>query len=288
MRNYIFVTIFGASDRPALLWGNLSLELGALGQAVARHRGTGELASQPNLYLTVGAQSNSFIAPFLARGSGLINFSGGYALGPEGASGARIEALIHRYAPHLRVLWRGSLSQSDFTSMKTLRLPVDDALSRFGLRVDKTDCAQIIVHGLPPEPEITYETTTSKKPIDRRPNNTSYLNSCRLVRDLADHADEVARKREIDLVFGHLESACPALFQPTGLRSERTGQVWRRLYVNTDLVATVYRGNVRFINPVRGGPPTDLGTESAWANAPLRVACGRRNGRARCGCAEIR
>ena len=80
-----------------------------------------KLTTEPSLYLTVGAQSNSFIAPFLASGSGLVNFSGGYAFGPEGANGARIQALIRRYTPHLRVLWGGAQPQVDSALS---RLPV--------------------------------------------------------------------------------------------------------------------------------------------------------------------
>jgi len=56
-------------------------------------------AIEPNPYLTVGPQTNSFTAPFLARRSGLVNFSGGYTLGAEGANGARVTSLIHRYGP---------------------------------------------------------------------------------------------------------------------------------------------------------------------------------------------
>ena len=39
-----------------------------------------KLKSEANLYLTIGAQTNSFIAPYLAPGAGMINFSGLYTL----------------------------------------------------------------------------------------------------------------------------------------------------------------------------------------------------------------
>ena len=152
---------------------------------------------------------------------------------------------------------------------------------RFGLRVDTTDCTTITVRGLPPMPEITFASSipgATVDPIDQPPSNTSYLASCHVVPDDTDRSDEIAREHAVDLVFDHLEDACPRLFQPRRLRTEHNHQVWRRLYVNTDLVALVIHGGVKLLNPVRGGPMVDLGREIDWAKAPLRLACGRHDG----------
>lgn len=83
----------------------------------------------------------------------------------------------------------------------------------------------------------------------------------------------------MDLVFDHLEDACPELFQPRRPRTENYGEYWRRLYINTDLTALVSHGSVKFLNPLRGGPTVYLGRESDWAKAPLPLTCGRRDGR---------
>lgn len=236
------------------------------------------LATEPNLYLTVGAQSNSFIAPYLAKDSGLINFSGGYALGPEGSTGARIDGLIHRYTPHLRVLWSGAQSQADDQRQGHHNSQVDGALARFDLRVDASDCATIAVHGLPPQPEITITRSVTVKPIEQPLPDTSYLTSCHVVPNDADRSARIARERAVDVVFDRVEDACPALFQPRRMRTETGGEMSRRLYLNTDLVILIYRGSVKFIHPLRGGPMVNLGSESDWAKAPLRLTCGRRNG----------
>jgi hypothetical protein len=239
-----------------------------------------ELATHPNLFLTVGIESNSFIAPFLAPGSGLINFSGGYALGPEGAGGARVRALMQQYAPHVRVLWRSD--QPPAAAEQPDPSLENDALSRFGLRVDSGNCATIAVHGLPPEPVITYLSSEPTQPAaaaQRGFSDTSYLTTCSVAPDYADRSAPLAREQAVDLVLDRVEDACPQLFQPRRMRTERHGGVWRRLYVNTDLVALVFHGSVKFSNPVRGGPMVDLGRESDWANAPQRLTCGRRNGR---------
>jgi hypothetical protein len=127
------------------------------------------LRTESNLYLTIGMQSNSFIAPYLARGAGLINFSGSYALGSMGANGARISALIGRYASRVRVLTRGAKLYENNERGEPSRAQVDMALERFDLRVDTRDC----------------ETITLKGPV-------SYLMSCRVIADGADHSARIA------------------------------------------------------------------------------------------------
>jgi hypothetical protein len=267
MRNYILAAIFGIqiiqlSFGAGHRWSWVPWDRQWLAIEVPE-----KLATEPNLYLTIGAQSNSFIAPFLAKGSGLINFSGGYALGPEGATGARIDALIRRYAPHLRVLWNAQTR-------------ADDALARFGLRIDPSDCATITAHGLPPDAEITIiQSSAPIKPINPQPRDTTYLTSCHLVSDNTDRSALIAREHAVDLVFDRVEDACPALFQPRRARTEHDRDVWRRLYVNTDLVALVGHGSVKFLNPLRGGQTIYLGLESDWAKTPPHLACGRRESR---------
>jgi hypothetical protein len=233
-----------------------------------------KLRSDPSLYLTIGIQSNSFIAPFLARGSGLINFSRGYALGPEGASGARIEALIHRDAPHLRVLLDSSRPYENDEAQEQLRSRADVALERFGLRVDASDCATITVHGLPPDVGVERQ---SSMPVEPRRRNTTYLVSCHVVPDNADRSALAARKRAVDVVFDRLEEACPKLLQPRGLRSDQFGTAWTRHYLNTDLTAWISHGSVTFDETIRGDSVL-VGHESDWAKAPLRLACGRHDG----------
>jgi hypothetical protein len=237
-----------------------------------------KLATEPSLYLTVGAQSNSFIASYLAEGSGLINFSGGYALGPEGATGARIAVLVRRYSPHLRVLWNGAKSQADDIRQGQHNPLVEGALTRFGMRIDSDDCATITVHGVSPEPEITYAVSAPVQLTGRQSDNTSYLTTCHVVSDTAAQSAQLSRERAVDIVFDRVEDACPLLFQPRRMQTEKGGDVWRRLYLNTDLVMLIYHDSVRFTHPARGGQFGNLGRESDWAKAPLRLSCGRRDG----------
>jgi hypothetical protein len=280
MRNGVFIAVLGAQIVQLCFGANLRWDAVPWDRRWLEIEVPQKLATEPNLYLTIGVQSNSFVAPFLASGSGLVNFSGGYALGPEGANGARIEALIRRYAPHLRVLWRGSQMETNEESLESGRLPIDDALARFGLRVESRDCATITVHGLPPEAETTFTGSVAMRPEkpNQQPRDTSYLKNCQIVPDNLDRSAQIARERAVDIVFDRLEDACPELFQPRRLRTEHAHDVWRRMYINTDLVVSVSHGSVKFVDPIRGGPTAYLGLESDWAKASQRLTCGRRDG----------
>jgi hypothetical protein len=235
-----------------------------------------KLASEPNLFLTLGVQTNSFVAPYLARSAGLINISGVYTLSPEGANGARIGALINRYTPNIRILIRGErLFRND-----ELRTPksaqVDDALGPFALRVDQSDCATITVKGLPPDLDFTI---ASSKPVVPQSRDTTYLLSCHVVSDKTDYSAQVSARRDADLALDRLEDSCPALFQPRRPRTEYSGGDGLRRYLNTDLTAWVSHGWVKFKQPSIGGETVYLGSEKDWVAAPLRLKCGRHIGR---------
>lgn len=230
----------------------------------------------PTLYLTIGAQTNSFLAPFLAPGSGLVNFSGLYTLGSNGANGARIQALIRRYAPDIRMLIRGERLYGDGGQRAPSRAQIDDALEPFGLRVDATDCATIAVHGLTPELDFTLSVS---KPAVPQLRDTTYLISCRVLSDAADHSGEIPLHRGADLALDHLEDACPALFRPRRPHTEYGRGGGLRRYGDTDLVAWVSAGSVKFFQPTIGGDVVYVGRESDWKKAVLPLRCGRRWGR---------
>jgi hypothetical protein len=233
------------------------------------------LTTEPALYLTLGIQSDSFIAPYLAKDAALIDFSGGYPLSDTGANGAAVEALIREHAPHLRMLTRGKRLYAEAERRVPSLSQVNAALARFRLRVEPADCARITVHGLPPDLEPTFASSAAFEP---QPRDTTYMVSCRVVPDSADHSAEIAGQKEADLVLDRLEDACPQLFQPRRPPTDVRGSTSKRLYMNTDVVAWVSLGWVKFQEPMRGDDMVVLGRESEWLKAPPLLACGRREG----------
>jgi hypothetical protein len=146
---------------------------------------------------------------------------------------------------------------------------------RFGLRVDPTDCATITVNGLPPDLEPSIVSSTPAEPL---PKDKTYIVSCRLLPDSSDHSRDIAEQRQADIVLDRLEDACPALFQPRRVPTDARGAMSRRLYMNSDVVAWVSYGWVKFQEPLRGDDMVVLGSESEWLKGPVPLVCGRRHG----------
>jgi hypothetical protein len=233
-----------------------------------------KLKNEPDLYLTLGVQSNSFLAPFLARGSAFINIAGGNTLDPENANGAHVRALLRKHAPNLRIVFvteKPSASRDLKAALPTL----DGVLQWYGLRADVDDCPTITVHGLAPALEIRYKTSVPQEPQDR---HNTYIAACRVKEEASDLSALIARRRVVDLIFDRLEDACPQLFLPRRMFGLNSGDIWLRVYGSTDIVATIGNGRVRFSDQIRPTGLVDVGSESDWAKAPLRLECGRSHG----------
>lgn len=274
-RNYILAGIVGVQIVQLALCTDLRWTAAPWGGPWFSIEVPERLRTEPSLYLTEGSPSNSFLAPYLAMGSGLVNFSGGYALGPGGATGARLEALMNHYRPHLRVLVRGERIQEDADEDQPQRAQVDAPLERFGLQVDTSDCATITVSGV--RTGISMHKEGAKR-ADDDSRSVAHLVSCRVIGNDADRSAEIARERDVDLVLDRVEDACPQLFQPRRMLTEHSGGTWSRSYSNTDLIAWVSGGMVKFYQVNGGEYRSVLGSERDWAKAPLRLACGRRGG----------
>jgi hypothetical protein len=216
--------------------------------------------------MTIEIRSDSFLAPYLPPDAGLIDLQSSYPLEPTGANGRRVQTLIQRYAPHVRVLLTGERLYPDGAKESPTVSQINSTLQGFGLQVDPGDCATIRVDGLASDPEIG---TGLPVPV--------LLVSCGLVADHGDHSVELARQRTASIVLDRLEDACPELFRPRRPPTARFANMWRRIYLNTDLVAWVSKNEVKFFDPARGDDTTYLGSESDWARTPPHLVCGRRN-----------
>jgi hypothetical protein len=236
-----------------------------------------KLAVAPMLYLTFGDASNAFVAAFLPRGSGLINIGGTYELGPGGANGARVEDLIHQYAPHLQVLVRDPrVGAAGRTGPPDLRY-ANDALEPFALRADPESCTRISVQDVVPGMGEAAASSRSSGPAPAP--DTGYLVACPAVPDRSDRSALLASERAADVVFNRIEDACPELFQPSRQISRNysgsQAYVWVRQYSGVGLDIFIGPGGVEVSDVVRGGFPEYLGRESDWLNSSPRLACGR-------------
>ena len=236
-----------------------------------------QLESKADLYFLIGGQTNSFIIPELPRASGFVNLSGQYELDSAGANGRRVEALIHHYAPHLRVIWSDPTDTSAKKALPYFFDPPNDALEPFRLKVDTARCSIIVARGV----DVIFMVGSpvhdgALSPKGRR--RTKYLMTCR-VNTNSTSVYPLPGQRTADAAFNHLEDACPALFQPrrpadTLLGDAKNGYVFIRKYTGSAVHAWVAHGVVRFVKLGPGGREEDAGPERMWASRQPRVVCG--------------
>lgn len=234
-----------------------------------------KLVDDPSLYLTIGVQSNSFLAPYLSKNAGLINISGEYTLGSKGANGARIQALINRFSPHLRTIVQGVRLYQSTERREPTQSQIDATLRRFNLRIDPSDCVTIAVQGVPPDLKVNVRETGVAAVLRA---DTTYLLSCRVIHDSTPYETDAGQQLTVNLVLDRLEDACPKLFQPRRPYTDVVRQVAVRYYANTDLTAWVRNGTVMFFQSPGSDSEVKVGLESDWLRAPLHLDCGRRNG----------
>jgi hypothetical protein len=249
------------------------------------------LPRTPTLYLSYGVQTNAFIVPFLPAGSGFVNLAGDYPLAAGGANGAQVAALVHRYWPRVRVLARDDQAQDKRLPVISGMAAAIDALLPFGLTPAAGDCSTIVVPNqgrqelLFLHTRLTGKARFSKPPPDRQipESTTGYLTTCPVVAHPVAYAGFSPDERRANLALDRLEDACPEIFQPIRPPTQYFGNahqdVWERRYLNTSLTAWVTRGWVQFLDPIRGGPATYIGPETAFEQKDVRVLCGRSNER---------
>jgi hypothetical protein len=282
LRNYLLAVIFvaqalavcaGATYRDHVPWDG-----GPWFEVSVPER----LATGADLYFAFAEQSNSFIAPFLAPGSGLINVDGGYVLDPQGANGDHVRSLIGRYPSHLRTLAFQPLSPGSNVARPPDLAHENDTLAHFGLRVNAGDCARIELRDVVAPWVKVFVDDGPPTRIAQSPEQ--FLVSCGVVRNTSADASLLVNERSANLVFERLERACPDLFQPAGsvtldYGDARAGYGWIRRYANTELTVVISGGIVEFVNPLRGGPAVYLGRESDWEKSVPSLSCWRRDDR---------
>lgn len=277
-RNYALASIFSLQLLGVYLGGSYRVHLPWIDGPWYSVAVPAKLAAQPNLYFMVGTQTNSFIIPDLPAGSGFINLGGNYLLMRNGPNGRRVEALIRRFAPHLRMIERNPRSDAAWHIHLPNRSSVNDVLEPFELKVRSGQCANIVVRGVP----ILYTMMVGHRGATDPPpsaRHIEYLLTCSVVRAQSRADAPLPGQREADRAFDHLEDACPALFLPSrpGDRiagGPRSGRYFSRIYSDTGVVAWITHGTVEFQKLI-GGREERAGSERMWARGVPHVACSR-------------
>ena len=228
---------------------------------------------EPHFYLSLAFQSGSAFMPYLHPDSGIMTVSGFYTIGPDGPGGLRAMRLIGENAGRLRmlILLPKGAGRPDALPGSPEELSV--LVRRFGLRVDASDCDFFRFDGnlrgtiaVAPEAELAPWSTAK----------TRFL-TCRLELAPDDAAAYAREVRDVDAVLDRVEAACPKLFHPPHAVTEQRPQ-WLRTYnMGSEIQLWIDGGHIKYLNPVRGGDPIDIGTFADWSKAPQPIDCSRQS-----------
>lgn len=198
-----------------------------------------KLREERSLYISNTVPSYSFLLPYLAQGSSLVNVTGAYTVDPRRAEGLAVLSLISDYGSHIRSLTR----LYGVNERGEIFVPNADNLSSsfvpFGLVVDPADC-QFIHMNFTPVDEIIYKGITSLdgnfgKYLSRK-NTGSVFISCKLVQAPLDVVNRYWEEREkVDYIFRGVEQTCPEWLKPADPATEWNGVSWYRYYPNYDM-----------------------------------------------------
>ncbi|RYH48712.1 MAG: hypothetical protein EON54_15910 [Alcaligenaceae bacterium] len=228
-----------------------------------------ELKRKPFLYLSMDAQTQSILFPYLASGSAFVGL--GADVDPIGRFGRRTQELIQAHAPNLRMLALVKALQADGKPVAPAASTFDYALRRLGLRVETNDCTYLQYRGNP--------AVISAPGAPAGPRDQVYVLTCRLVPgDKLDNGEQTG-KQLADQVLDRVERACAGLLPTQPNSSVRSGSIWRRNYADTAAWVND-EGWVRFTDLFRGGGDiSGLGSAKEWMDSPPKLKCWRSKGR---------
>lgn len=172
-----------------------------------------KLKETPYLFLTMNNNSASFLTSFAHPASSFINVEGQYPLWLRGGAGERIKEIMSRHKDAVRMIrWYESPTRSVPSNAWVARR--NEELSRFGLRVDVTDCENIFLK------KTTLE-------------NIRFL-SCKLIADTGALSEYDARVAGIESIFDVIERRCGSLLKPKGGAIASANGVFSRFYMGTE------------------------------------------------------
>ncbi|AXQ30620.1 hypothetical protein D0B54_18885 [Solimonas sp. K1W22B-7] len=229
----------------------------------------------PYLYLSVSSPSLSFLLPYLAPGSGLINISGTHILDPDGANGTKVRELMARNRGRVRMIAEVHLVTRDGAPAPAIT-DYDHRLQKFGLRVDPADCAYFRVIG-DFYSVVVGSSESSPHPPPAKSTGDTYAFTCGLhPLPTVDRVASHEAQEHADVVFNRIEDSCPDFFSPRRPVTERKNMGWRRIYVNTDTQLWTYNDLVLALRYPIDSQPVYLGKMHDWGQKTQSIDCPKR------------
>lgn len=217
------------------------------------------LAQEPYLYLGIGAQSNSYVAPFLSPQSAFMNPIGQMSFDVEGPGGKRIASLLERYSGRVRMLGRAPNGGTSERLTDSWVWDVNALVSRFNMVLDTESCLVIETDGPP------YESGTDFHRDDASPRR---LVTCEL-KDNRSPTEIVAERMRVQAVVQQVIEWCPKMFKPAYAVIERKKDGWFANFSDSDIVLRIDNSKI-FMSQIRSNVDIFLGELTYWEKGSRR------------------
>ena len=221
-----------------------------------------ELKQEPYLYLSIGRQSHSFVAPFLSPQSAFINPIGQMSIDTEGSGGRRAGALLKKYDGRVRVLSRISSEGAHDDPSDLWIAKMDAYLSRFDMVVDAQRCLTIRTDG-------QFDASMAGHDVVGR--SPYHLITCALKKVQPDKK-LIEERKHIESVVEKIIAWCPKMFKPSYFVAERRLDGWDVSFEDSDMRIHV-RGTTVVMLQRKSLWTLALGRIADWETGMLPRAC---------------
>jgi hypothetical protein len=227
------------------------------------------LVREPNLYLSMDTQTNSFLAALVHPESAFVNLSGQYSISFGRPGGERVRGLLSEHRGHVRLL-DNIKGESPVLGAATVAR-YDAVLDRILMRLDPNDCVTMSTDGQ----GSRGSRPDAADPLAEAPGadlSRRWLVSCAVVAK-ASHDPELAdQQRRFLPIFHAFADKCPRLFRPHDALPEGAGRLWKTYFMETGVYLVIRGGDIVY-HAERQSGETAIGKVDDWPRALDKFDC---------------
>jgi hypothetical protein len=214
------------------------------------------LRDEPNLYLSVGMQSHTFLAPFFHHASRFVSVAGQTSVELDSPAGEKLRSLMNTHEGRIRVLTGVSASIADSAESRERFAGqlLNHLLRRLGMATDPAGC------------EVISSARSPGKVLNSRgelPVRTYYMMACAL-KPIPPDADFEKGRQEAKHIMNAVQETCARLLKPRSDAVDRVPGAFVRRFIGTEFDLLVTDAGQVYASQVRTPVDYRLGTRDDW------------------------
>lgn len=223
-----------------------------------------QLKENPYLYLSVGKQSNSFVAPFLHPDSAFVNIIGQASLTASSSENRKLLRLLKEFDGRTRILTGVTKNVKDGSFLHEAYIPdLNVLVARFGIEVNQSDCKFL-------------SSASAGQSLATNSESRYFMLSCD-VKHAVWPTSEMAKLVEANKIMDLVELTCPRLFDPKQPNTDQNSRGFKRFYVGSEIDLQISPVGHVFVSKVHVLNDYDFGKAEDWLSGRMEnFKCPRR------------